>query len=128
MAVSTGKRKRVEDENEPGNDHEDEGALRVRFQRAFEAKFKSLERSTSFSRSEEPEESNESPDVSDESDWSGLSDGENAVEIVDHDSHSETQGLEIRERKAFMVRKIECVGLSTVLTDVTVFKTTIFCR
>ena len=106
MAVSIGKRKRHESENESNISSEDEGAVRARFQQAFEAKFKPLERSTPFSLSEEPSDQDESERSSDKSDWDGLSDGEGHLEIIDHEGgHSKNQDQQNQERKTFMVCK-----------------------
>ena len=112
MAVSIGKRKRQGGQS----DSEDEGAVRARFQQAFEARFKPLERSTSFSRHEESYEVDESDHFSDESDWDGLSENEGAVEVVGYDAaHSENQKQQNLERKAFMVcrrRKYFCMDMT----------------
>ncbi|KAF2170884.1 hypothetical protein M409DRAFT_18856 [Zasmidium cellare ATCC 36951] len=92
MAVTLGKRKRrayVRSE-EPRqrersrSDSEDDETARALFQRAFEAKFRPLELSK---KTESRDEDDESDDLDDdeglESDWSGLSEDEDAVEVVE---------------------------------------------
>lgn len=104
MAVSIGKRKRQEDEDESGNSVEDEVAMRALFQRAFEAKFKPLERSNAALRETERNEETSDIEVEDESDWSGLSEDEELRETIHHDASQDSgHDVQRRERKAFMV-------------------------
>jgi len=123
MAAPTGKRKR--DDSDDGS--EDEGAVRARFQRAFEAKFKPLDvRKPSPS----PElivddiEDDEDEEDLETSDWEGLSDDDGAVEVVElavFPSH-DASAIE-REKKAFMVSSMSTPTIC-FLTLVTVIKTT----
>lgn len=112
MAVSIGKRKRQDDSDGTENGSEDEGAFRVLFQRAFEAKFKPLERSTSLPGDENSEMEEASNDASEDSDWSGLSEDEELVEVVRHGANQNgDQSPQKNERKAFMVGTLEGIGM-----------------
>ena len=125
MAISIGKRKRkrheetsenaVENEDfkqrkrhqlEDGSEHgvEDEDALRARFQRAFEAKFKPLGRSHAALKNSEPEQSGQDMEAEYDSDWSGLSEDEEPVQTIRYDvSLHDGHDVQQHERKAFMV-------------------------
>ena len=123
MAVSIGKRKRGSDPEADGDGLEDEGALRARFQRAFEAKFKPLERVEPIPSKADDEISDEEDEGADESDWSGLSDEAEAVVVVQHGSTEyDEQYSRRQDKKEFMVR-IQNVKRHTCLTFSTVVQT-----
>ena len=104
MAASTGKRKRDDDTDGTDDGSEDEGAMRARFQRAFEAKFRPLERSTFFAYDEAPVDDDDSDAGSDESDWDGLPDDEGLIEVGDYEATSkDSKDPQAREKRAFMV-------------------------
>lgn len=102
--MSIGKRKRDGGDSASDDEFEDESAMRARFQRAFEAKFKPLERLQPLRRIVEmgtgdANESNES-----DSDWSGLSADGDLVDVVHYDgTHDGQQQDDKLEKKAFMV-------------------------
>lgn len=101
MAVSLGKRKREINGHESDGSNEDEGALRSLFQRAFEAKFKPLERASPVIEPAAEEEDEQS-----DSDWQGLSGDEqdDLIETFHHESsHNIDNEAQLPERKAFMV-------------------------
>ena len=111
--MSIGKRKRSVDDDSDRN-AEDDDLMRARFQRAFEAKFKPLDRSDIAQRPSTDEDDGIYDGTSEASNWSGISDdeeiggsAEEAIETIDHTS---TLGMdhdsERSERKAFMVRNI----------------------
>ncbi|CAK3832939.1 uncharacterized protein RCC_07684 [Lecanosticta acicola] len=121
MAIILGKRKRrvevqpesapkkkvIHEESEDSGDDDD--AARALFQKAFEAKFQPLEKSTTplQNESEEDEEDlGDSEDEEDGSDWSGLSGGEEEVEIVEHANPERSRGEELRlSKNKFMSSK-----------------------
>ena len=115
MTAVLGKRKRVSGKDEKSaksattpdvkSDTED---LQDIFRRAFEAKFKPLDVPVTVAADAEEEEISEPEDLSDESDWSGLSDGEDNVQIVEHTTTSRRpeESLSKQELKAFMVRML----------------------
>lgn len=104
MAMSIGKRKRQEENPDADSGSEDEGAMRARFQQAFESKFHPLELSKARKRNPEPDPGVEDDLESEESDWSGFADDEDVVEIIDrHTKPSEDQQLQRHEERAFMV-------------------------
>ena len=101
MAVSTGKRKRSEDEDDSS---QDEGATRALFQRAFESEFKPLPRLKQVSREPEPEHLDVNDDSGEDCDWGGLSDSDGKVEVIDHEGvFGGDQDIQIKDKKAFMV-------------------------
>ncbi|KAK4501539.1 hypothetical protein PRZ48_007348 [Zasmidium cellare] len=95
MAVTLGKRKRraeVKAEqprkrerswSRSESEDDDDETARALFQRAFEKKFQPLEVTKSTSRDEEDESEDGDEDDGLESDWSGLSEDEDAVEVVE---------------------------------------------
>ncbi|KAK3067892.1 pre-rRNA processing and 40S ribosomal subunit assembly [Teratosphaeriaceae sp. CCFEE 6253] len=111
MAVALGKRKRHERERIDHAEDVEDGDARARFQRAFEAKFKPLrktEKSSASSKADPPEAVlNVVQDEDQISDWSGLSDEDDAVEIVEHALAGATasEDLAKQELKAFMSSK-----------------------
>ncbi|KAK5167404.1 pre-rRNA processing and 40S ribosomal subunit assembly [Saxophila tyrrhenica] len=99
MAASSGKRKR----DNSNDDSEDEGALRARFQKAFEAKFRPLDIKKPSPPPEPDEDDHEDDEESEASDWEGLSDDEREVEVIQHGSARSPDAMAIeREKKAFM--------------------------
>ena len=110
--MSIGKRKRSVDDDSDKNAEDDE-LMRVLFQRAFEAKFKPLDRSDIAPQPYLGEDDGIYDGTSDTSDWSGVSDdedehgdqyAEDAIETIVHTSTLGTDhDLERSERKAFMV-------------------------
>ena len=111
MAVSIGKRKRRGEENVSDDGSEDEATMRARFQRAFEARFKPLETAKRMPTKSEVEEVSDVDD-DDGSDWSGLSEDENTVQVIGHeDATRDGQQLLRQEKRAFMVREWQCVLL-----------------
>lgn len=126
MAMTIGKRKRSVPPEDVADGSEDEDAMRARFQKAFEKKFKPLEVSKVPAKEidEESEDSedfesdddlevNEEDDEDDEEcDWSGLSDDENHVEVVDYNAtkrSTEDEDTQRREKKAFMVAAADTI-------------------
>lgn len=107
MAVTLGKRKRTEVQRRVERDEGDSDDERVRqmFQRAFEAKFKPLKKHTASTSIEVSDQS--ASEVGDEaSDWDGLSDGDNGVEIVDYGSAgAENDRVHSWEMKEYMSSK-----------------------
>ncbi|KAI7085867.1 hypothetical protein KC356_g5518 [Hortaea werneckii] len=112
MAVSIGKRKRrdkVEDSNTSSSDDDD---IRARFQKAFEAKFKPLEVNEKPQKDAAPEQhvaqedNQDDTDDMEDSDWSGLSEEEDGVEVVSHAEAKPTDDI-ARQRgaKSFMSSK-----------------------
>lgn len=106
MAATLGKRKRqpdVIDDSTQSHGASDEETLRSRFQRAFEAKFKPLQGHTRPRVSATPEEIDPASSEED-SDWSGILDGDDNVETVKHDGIHNFCGPDSNsETKAFMV-------------------------
>ena len=115
MAPALGKRKRVtraeleQPSRSPSPSSasgDDSGAedLQAIFRRAFEAKFKPLPVEPKKPKIEEPPVQEE-PDE-EESDWSGISDSENGVQVVEYqDPRRELDETERAEMKAFMSSK-----------------------
>ena len=115
MAPALGKRKRVtraeleQPSRSPSPSSasgDDSGAedLQAIFRRAFEAKFKPLPVEPKKPKIEEPPVQEE-PDE-EESDWSGISDNENGVQVVEYqDPRRELDETERAEMKAFMSSK-----------------------
>ncbi|KAF1940902.1 hypothetical protein EJ02DRAFT_455574 [Clathrospora elynae] len=111
MAPTLGKRKRITREeleraSRSPSPSSDSGAedLQAIFRRAFEAKFKPLPAEPKKPKPEvaPAEESEEDGD----SDWSGISDTENDVEVIEYkDSRHERDEHERAEMKAFMSSK-----------------------
>jgi len=115
MAPHLGKRKRVTRAElqqtsrspTPTSDSVDSGAedIQAAFRRAFEAKFKPL---PSEPKKHEIEESPvvEDDDGDDETDWSGISDGENDVEVIEYtDTQHKQDEVERALKKTFMSSK-----------------------
>ncbi|KNG52587.1 hypothetical protein TW65_00189 [Stemphylium lycopersici] len=122
MAPALGKRKRVtraeleQPSRSPspssGSDDESEGEhLQAIFRRAFEAKFKPLPTEPKKPRIEETmvqeeEEEEEEAEEEEGSDWSGISDAENDVQVIEyHDPRRELDDAERAAKKAFMSSK-----------------------
>ncbi|KAL1793465.1 hypothetical protein ACET3X_008447 [Alternaria dauci] len=115
MAPALGKRKRVtraeleqpsRSPSPSSGSGEDSGAedLQAIFRRAFEAKFKPLPVEPKKPKIEETPVQEEPED--EESDWSGISDNENGVEVIEYqDPHRELDETERAEMKAFMSSK-----------------------
>ena len=104
MTMSIGKRKRREEDEETDDGGLDEGAMRALFQRAFEAKFTPLDTSKLMPRDEDVEEVEQTSEVDLGDDWSGLSEDDNEVETVQHEtSWQSDREAERHERRAFMV-------------------------
>ncbi|KAF2484712.1 hypothetical protein BDY17DRAFT_323546 [Neohortaea acidophila] len=106
MAVSIGKRKRKDiDDDGRGSGDEHDDAMRALFQKAFEAKFKPLERQQPVvDEDAESSDQNETPPEED-SDWSGLSydEDDEEIETFHHDSSAIDQAqLDAHDRKSFM--------------------------
>lgn len=118
MAPALGKRKRVtraeleQESRSPSpssGSGDDSGAedLQAVFRRAFEAKFKPLPTEPKKPKIEDiPVQEDEEEEDEEESNWSGISDHENDVEVVEyHDPHRELDDTERAEMKAFMSSK-----------------------
>lgn len=105
MAVSLGKRKRRNHEDDAEESGEDEVPLRALFQRAFQAKFKPLDRGKSDAEHLEIDVPKSGEGEEDEDDdWSGLSEDDDVVETIHTDPTSNNDlGSQNAERKAFMV-------------------------
>lgn len=111
MAVTLGKRKRRAEvvSESPARkardtESEDDDTARALFQRAFEARFKPLEkRESPLSDDEDDEEDIASEDDDVESDWSGLSGDEDAVEVVEHSQPNYVSDEVDGGKKRFMV-------------------------
>ena len=106
MAMSMGKRKREDDEGDSEDDTEDGSNMKALFQKAFEAKFKPLPPPETRPSYEEQPVPDEDSNDSDESEWDGLPEDNEQVEVIDHDA-SRLKDLvdEIRERKSFMASR-----------------------
>lgn len=112
MAIALGKRKRRAEATEPvrkapappvepESDNED---LQAIFRKAFEAKFKPLE----VEKEKEPESVQEveegEEDSEQDSDWEGISEPEDAVEVIEHTfSQGPRERADKQALKAFMV-------------------------
>lgn len=122
MAVSIGKRKRQEDEDDKKGDSGDEDAMRALFQRAFEAKFKPLERTVVTFPEPQNEAEFDEADNSDgtDSDWSGLSGDQDPLETIQYSvSHADNLDVQRNERRAFMVRvRLNSVTVRYLLRNV----------
>lgn len=115
MAISPGKRKRQDDEGDRANSSEDEDAMRALFQRAFEAKFRPLERTVS---EREPESELEDEHEIIESDWSGLPSDDEQIETIQHKTAStENNDLQRHQRKAFMVCNQRSPAMRDMISD-----------
>jgi hypothetical protein len=110
MAIALGKRKRradAEGSGDGGNGADDDN-VRALFQRAFEAKFKPLEKKEKLNEASETDEDSDSGDDGDEDDWDGFSDEEEGgtVEVIQHDGGKNVDDERIRrEKKLFMSSK-----------------------
>lgn len=109
MAVAIGKRKRGGDSKARDEETPDDDEMRLRFQRAFEAKFKPLERSSQPKRITENAH-DEVASGSEDSDFSGFSEDEEEedegdhVEVIDHDQTRNGNSEVARsEMRSFMV-------------------------
>ena len=103
MAVSPSKRKREDDEGDFDSKTENDVALKALFQKAFEGRFKPLPPSETRAFHKEPPIFEDGSVDSDESEWDGLSEDDERVEIIDHDSsHAASLADENRERRSFM--------------------------
>lgn len=104
MTLLTGKRKRQDYRDDSDVGAKDEDATRELFQRAFEAKFKPLERMELTMKKADKEVPHQDFQLDEEPEWSGLSDDEELVETIRHDeSHYVDHDTQRHERKAFMV-------------------------
>jgi hypothetical protein len=106
MAVSLGKRKRsgaiTKASHESPNDSEGDERIQDIFRKAFEAKFKPLP----AAERPEPEAAEEPEDADEEceSDWSGFSEAEESVPVIEHTEavvHASRENW--HEAKAFTV-------------------------
>ncbi|KAF2026055.1 hypothetical protein EK21DRAFT_74974 [Setomelanomma holmii] len=114
MALTLGKRKRISREelkrqsrssslSSDSNDSDRED-LQAIFRRAFEAKFKPLPVEAKKQKIEEEELKEE--EEGEDSDWSGISDDEDDVEVIEyHDSRLDTDENSKAEMRAFMSSK-----------------------
>lgn len=113
MAPTLGKRKRVtraeleQPSRSPTPSSDSEGSdaedLQAIFRRAFEAKFKPLAVETKKPKIEEVQTEQDVEEEEEESDWSGISDNSNDVEIIEYkDTHHTRDEAELAEKKAFM--------------------------
>ncbi|CBY00790.1 hypothetical protein IAQ61_011698 [Plenodomus lingam] len=116
MAPNLGKRKRVTRAEleqpslspTPSSNSEDSGAedLQAAFRRAFEAKFKPLPSGPKKPKIEEVLAQEEEEEDGEETDWSGISEGENDVQVIEYtDTKRERDGTERALKKAFMSSK-----------------------
>ncbi|KAI7070359.1 hypothetical protein KC352_g42614, partial [Hortaea werneckii] len=112
MAISTGKRKRRDDVQDANNSNSDDDDIRARFQKAFEAKFKPLEvnqkpqKDAALEQDVVQEDDQDDSDDLEDSDWSGISEEEDGVEVVSH-AEAKTNDDMARQRgaKSFMSSK-----------------------
>ncbi|KAI7354439.1 hypothetical protein KC354_g11140 [Hortaea werneckii] len=112
MATSIGKRKRRDDVEDSKHSSSDDDDIRARFQKAFEAKFKPLEvnekpqKDAALEQQVAQEDEQDDSDDLEDSDWSGLSEEENGVEVVSHAEAKPTDDI-ARQRgaKSFMSSK-----------------------
>ncbi|KAI6881953.1 hypothetical protein KC363_g6094 [Hortaea werneckii] len=112
MAISIGKRKRRDDIEDSKHSSSDDDDIRARFQKAFEAKFKPLEVNEKPQKDAAPEQhvaqddNQDDTDDLEDSDWSGLSEEEDGVEVVSHAEAKPTDDI-ARQRgaKSFMSSK-----------------------
>lgn len=107
MAISIGKRKRAQREDDSGDGSDAESALRALFQKAFEAKFKPLPITETQHHVDDHSEADEISEDSAESDeWDGLSDEGEPVEVINLNPASDKSQLDLaQERRSFMVSK-----------------------
>lgn len=123
MAVTLGKRKRRTDVRAGSPAAEDASSddetARALFQRAFEAKFKPLEKAVIQNGEDGEDESEDDGELEEDSDWSGLSEGEEEVQIVEATHPSRPDAHEMKAiKKSFMVSSIEGIpAASRVSTD-----------
>ena len=108
MAVALGKRKRRVREQERQSDTESEKEdIQAVFQRAFEARFKPLERRHTAKESEDPLPEDAHQET--ESDWDGIHSEDEAVRVVEYSGLTDRrEGGEVskHDMKAFMVCSI----------------------
>lgn len=132
-----GKRKRRTPSHVTNKDEQDSSDedMRARFQKAFEAKFKPLPQSIKTAKAITPKEISENnegaDDDDDESDWEGISSGEDEiVEVINHRSeHDIDREEQKREMKAFMVYRFQYhIIIFQTLTCFPVFKTSLVNR
>lgn len=105
--MSLGKRKRSQPRDEDESHPEDEDVLRARFQRAFEAKFRPLERSTTGPVKDERPALDDGHEESDDSDWSGFSEAdEDDVQVVAHSApNGRHKDMDRSQQRAYMSSK-----------------------
>lgn len=124
MAVTLGKRKRREDiSNKPQageNDSDDDATARALFQRAFEAKFKPLEKvEKPLEQSDSGSDADDSQDIDEDDEWDGLSedgDAQPQIEIIqDKPANIVDPDRQKRELKAFMSSKPPTASAPTSL-------------
>ncbi|RMZ09911.1 hypothetical protein D0862_03432 [Hortaea werneckii] len=112
MAISTGKRKRRDDVEDANNSNSDDDDIRARFQKAFEAKFKPLEvnqkpqKDAALEQDVVQEDDQDDSDDLNDSDWSGISEEEDGVEVISHAEAKPSDNM-ARQRgaKSFMSSK-----------------------
>ncbi|KAI6863651.1 hypothetical protein KC343_g9484 [Hortaea werneckii] len=112
MAISTGKRKRRDDVEDANNSNSDDDDIRARFQKAFEAKFKPLEvnqkpqKDAALEQDVVQEDDQDDSDDLNDSDWSGISEEEDGVEVISHAEAKPSDDM-ARQRgaKSFMSSK-----------------------
>lgn len=107
MAVSIGKRKREQCEDDSDDGSEAESAMRALFQKAFEAKFKPLPLTETQHDVDDHVEADEISEDSAQSDeWDGLSDKGGPLEVINLNLASDHGQLDLaQERRSFMVGK-----------------------
>ena len=119
MAVTLGKRKRIQEPSVKNqisgqaihlevNDNNNDDDLKTQFQKAFEAKFKPLDTSLKLKTTKPPSHGTvknlESASDS-SSDWSGLTDEDDLIEVIEDDSahHTISEDTLLSDKKSFMV-------------------------
>ncbi|KAI6793720.1 hypothetical protein KC332_g17316 [Hortaea werneckii] len=111
MATSIGKRKRRDDVEDSKHSSSDDDDIRARFQKAFEAKFKPLEvnekpqKDAALEQQVAQEDEQDDSDDLEDSDWSGLSEEENGVEVVSHAEAKPTDDIARQRGASFMSSK-----------------------
>ncbi len=121
LTMTSSSQKRKRDREDSGDELEDEGELRARFQRAFEAKFKPLEKPPPLQNGQDDAEVSSPEELSDD-EWSGFDEDEVTVQVVEHASTGSVE-LDRRAEKTFMVCRTPS-SLSALANDCIVFPTT----
>ena len=108
MAVSLGKRKRAARKEESESGSEDDDDMRARFQKAFEAKFRPLEKTATSRVERDDPPADTRSEASEASDWGGFSDDDDddGVQVIAHQAaNGDFPELDRSQQRAYMSSK-----------------------